>query len=138
MLFFSCQVSGQIIEVRTPITHRDYSNLISQEDPNHFLVLKTRRCFLFKNQYFQLDIYREPCHERCKVKAMTRQFSIFFLSLLLSLAINSIFHGYKICLYLKSKVYESSSQTSFVLIIARHNERWGHLIRYLRTDRSAP
>ena len=62
------QVSGQIIEVRTPITHRDYSNLISQEDPNHFLVYKTRRCFLYKNQYFQLDIYREPCHERCKVK----------------------------------------------------------------------
>lgn len=60
------QVSGQVIEVRTPITHRDYSNLISQEDPNHFLVYKTRRCFLYKNQYFQLDIYREPCHERCK------------------------------------------------------------------------
>ena len=61
------QLSGQVIEVRTPLTHRDYSNLISQEDPSHLPVYKTRRCFLWKNQYFQLDIYREPCHERCKV-----------------------------------------------------------------------
>lgn len=59
------QVSGQVIEVKTPLSHRDYSNLISQEDANHFLVYKTRRCFLYLNQYFQLDIYKEPCHERC-------------------------------------------------------------------------
>ena len=54
-----------MIEVKTPLSHRDYSNLISQEDSNHFLVFKTRRCFLYRNQYFQLDIYKEPCHERC-------------------------------------------------------------------------
>ena len=28
---------------------------------------KIRRCFLYNNQYFQLDIYKDPCHERCKV-----------------------------------------------------------------------
>ena len=61
------QVSGQTIEVRTPLSHRDYSHMISQEDPNHLLVYKTRRCFLYKNQFFQLDIYKEPCHARCKV-----------------------------------------------------------------------
>lgn len=60
------QVSGQVIEVKTPLTHRDYLNLISQEDPNHIPVHKTRRCFLYQNQYFQLDIYKEPCHQRCK------------------------------------------------------------------------
>jgi len=59
-------VSGQTIEVKTPLNHRDYSNLISQEDPNHFLIFKTRRCFLWENQYFQLDIYRQPSHDRCK------------------------------------------------------------------------
>ena len=63
----SLQVSGQVIEVKTPLSHRDYSNLIPQEDGNHFLVYKTRRCFLYNNQYFQLDIYKEPCHERCRV-----------------------------------------------------------------------
>lgn len=60
------QVSGQVIEVKTPLTHRDYSNLIPQEDANHFLVYKTRRCFLYRNQYFQLDIYKDPCHDRCR------------------------------------------------------------------------
>eukprot|EP00095_Tigriopus_kingsejongensis_P004401 maker-scaffold93_size381549-snap-gene-2.22 protein:Tk04401 transcript:maker-scaffold93_size381549-snap-gene-2.22-mRNA-1 annotation:"hypothetical protein EAI_01984" len=60
------EVSGQMIEVKTPLTHRDYCNILSQEDPLHFPVHKTRRCFLFQNQYFQLDIYKEPCHERCK------------------------------------------------------------------------
>merc|ERR1712183_529567 len=29
-------------------------------------VNKTRRCFMYNNQYFQLDIYKEPCHPRCK------------------------------------------------------------------------
>ena len=60
------QVSGQTIEVKTPLNHRDYSNLMSQEDPQHFLIYKTRRCFLWENQYFQLDIYCEPSHARCK------------------------------------------------------------------------
>lgn len=59
-------VNGQVIEVKSPLTHRDYTNLISQEDPNHYIVFKTRRCFLYNNQYFQLDIYRDPCHQRCK------------------------------------------------------------------------
>ena len=62
------KVCGQIIEVKTPVSHRDYSNLIAQEDTNHFMINKTRRCFLYHNQYFQLDIYKEPCHERCAVR----------------------------------------------------------------------
>ena len=60
--------------MKTPLTHRDYSNLISQEDSNHFLVYKTRRCFLYRNQYFQLDIYKDPCHDRCRVSKRLRGF----------------------------------------------------------------
>ena len=37
----------------------------TQLDHNRQSVYKTRRCFLWKNQYFQLDIYNEPCHPRC-------------------------------------------------------------------------
>ncbi|XP_017960267.1 TRPL translocation defect protein 14 isoform X1 [Drosophila navojoa] len=54
------------IEVKTQLTHRDYTNLLAQEDKAHFPIYKTRRCFLINNQYFQLDIYKEPCHSRCK------------------------------------------------------------------------
>ena len=66
------QVGLQTIEVKTQLTHRDYTNLLSQENPNHFPVFKTRRCFMYKNQYFQLDIYKEPSHRRCKVRERER------------------------------------------------------------------
>merc|ERR1711970_672573 len=60
------QVSGQVIEIKTPPNHRDYSYLLDKEDSQHFTIYKTRRCFLYDNQYFQLDMYKEPCHPRCK------------------------------------------------------------------------
>jgi len=59
------QFAGQAIEVKTPLTHRDYTHLLDQQDPLHLTVNKIRRCFLYNNQYFQLDIYKEPCHPRC-------------------------------------------------------------------------
>lgn len=55
---------GQSIEVKTQLTHRDYLNMLSQRDDAHFTIFKKRRCFLVNNQYFQLDIYREPSHPR--------------------------------------------------------------------------
>ncbi|XP_063702658.1 TRPL translocation defect protein 14 isoform X2 [Culicoides brevitarsis] len=57
---------GQSIEVKTQLTHRDYLNILSQRDDAHFTIFKKRRCFLVNNQYFQLDIYQEPSHPRCK------------------------------------------------------------------------
>ena len=60
------QVGGQMIEVKTPLTHRDYSHLLDQQDLQHLTVNKIRRCFMYNNQYFQLDIYKEPCHPRCR------------------------------------------------------------------------
>ncbi|XP_055686751.1 TRPL translocation defect protein 14 isoform X2 [Lutzomyia longipalpis] len=57
--------NGQYVEVKTQMTARDYNNLLAQADASHFKIIKTRRCFLVNNQYFQLDIYKEPCHTRC-------------------------------------------------------------------------
>ncbi|XP_073845771.1 TRPL translocation defect 14 isoform X3 [Musca autumnalis] len=60
-------VHGQSrIEVKTQLTQRDYINLLAQRDDAHFTIYKKRRCFLVNNQYFQLDIYKEPSHPRCK------------------------------------------------------------------------
>jgi len=57
---------GQSVEVKTTLTQRDYNNLLlSQRDVNHTTILKTRRCFIYENQYFQMDIYNEPCPPRC-------------------------------------------------------------------------
>lgn len=60
------KVRNQVVEVRTQLTHRDYMNMLTQKDDSHFTIYKKRRCFLVNNQYFQLDIYKEPCHPRCK------------------------------------------------------------------------
>ncbi|XP_018562713.1 TRPL translocation defect protein 14 isoform X2 [Anoplophora glabripennis] len=60
------QPGGQVIEVKTQITHRDYINLLTQKDNSHFTIYKKRRCFIDNNQYFQLDIYEQPSHPRCK------------------------------------------------------------------------
>lgn len=59
------KIHGQAVEVKTQLTHRDYINMLAQRDDSHFTIFKKRRCFLDNNQYFQLDIYREPCHPRC-------------------------------------------------------------------------
>ncbi|XP_066144982.1 TRPL translocation defect protein 14 isoform X2 [Euwallacea fornicatus] len=60
------QPGGQVIEVKTQINHRDYINLLTQKDNSHFTIYKKRRCFIFNNQYFQLDIYEQPSHPRCR------------------------------------------------------------------------
>ncbi len=44
-----------MIEVKTPLTHRDYTHLLDQQDPLHLTVNKIRRCFLYNNQYFQVS-----------------------------------------------------------------------------------
>ncbi|CAG9815379.1 unnamed protein product [Phaedon cochleariae] len=60
------QPGGQVIEVKTQIGHRDYINLLTQKDNSHFTIYKRRRCFIHNNQYFQLDIYEQPSHPRCR------------------------------------------------------------------------
>lgn len=56
---------NQFVELRRQITHRDYLNLLAQQDDSHYTVHKKRRCFLWQNFYFQLDIYLPPCSPRC-------------------------------------------------------------------------
>ncbi|RLU27515.1 hypothetical protein DMN91_001319 [Ooceraea biroi] len=60
------KMCGQVIEVKTQLTHRDYLNMLTQCDDSHFTIFKRRRCFLINNQYFQLDIYIKPAHPRCR------------------------------------------------------------------------
>ncbi|XP_044731899.1 TRPL translocation defect protein 14 isoform X2 [Chrysoperla carnea] len=60
------RICGQVVEVRTQLTHRDYVNMLSQKDEDHFPIYKKRRCFIINNQYYQLDIYKKPAHPRCK------------------------------------------------------------------------
>jgi len=60
------ELHGQVVELKQPISQRNYNNLLTHRDDNHLPVFKTRRSFLYENQQYQLDIYRAPCHSRCQ------------------------------------------------------------------------
>jgi CYTH domain-containing protein/predicted ATPase len=52
---------GQRIQIEKQITGREYLTLLSQADPSRCTIRKHRRCFLWKQHYFELDTYLEPC-----------------------------------------------------------------------------
>lgn len=54
------------IELKRQITFRDYEIFLRQADDSHQPIHKKRRAFLWNHQYYQLDIYIEPCPEACK------------------------------------------------------------------------
>ncbi|XP_077533718.1 TRPL translocation defect 14 isoform X2 [Haemaphysalis longicornis] len=59
-------INSQTVELKRQITHRDYINMLAQRDDSHYTVYKVRRCFLWNHMYFQMDIYKKPCHSRCE------------------------------------------------------------------------
>lgn len=71
------QEGGEIVETRTNVSRHIYDQLLSQVISHNFLMLdlrvfvqadrdrnvsieKTRRCFTWRDQYYQLDIYTSP------------------------------------------------------------------------------
>lgn len=60
------EINKQSVELRMNINFKDYSILLMQRDDNHVTIHKRRRCFLWNNQYFQMDEYLDPCPDRCK------------------------------------------------------------------------
>lgn len=58
------KVQDQVVEIKIQLSHRSFSSLLLLKDEKHYPIYITRRCFIHKNQYFQLDIYRKPCHKR--------------------------------------------------------------------------
>lgn len=67
----------QAVELRRQITHRDYVNMLSQRDDRHLTVYKTRRCFMWEDIYFQMDIYKNPCNQRCEGLILLETYTTF-------------------------------------------------------------
>ncbi|XP_023331949.1 TRPL translocation defect protein 14 isoform X3 [Eurytemora carolleeae] len=52
---------GEIVETRTSITRQIYDQLLSQVDRScNVTIEKTRRCFVYNDQIYQLDIFQAP------------------------------------------------------------------------------
>merc|ERR1712200_202491 len=54
------ELQGQTVEVKQPVSQRDYNNLLAHRDDN---------------QQYQLDIYRAPCHSRCQGLVLLETFT---------------------------------------------------------------
>ncbi|KAJ3312486.1 hypothetical protein HDV04_003086 [Boothiomyces sp. JEL0838] len=52
--------NGQRVEIRRNINPREFESLRTQVDPTRVPINKVRRCFLFNDRYYQLDIYKSP------------------------------------------------------------------------------
>lgn len=55
----TCINGSQVVraEVEKKISQKEYINYLSEVDYNLHQIHKTRYCFVYKNQYFELDIY---------------------------------------------------------------------------------
>lgn len=53
-------IDGQRVETRRNLSNREYETLKSQADISCHPVIKLRRCFLFKDRYFQMDSFESP------------------------------------------------------------------------------
>lgn len=49
-----------LVEKQVDITLREYLQLLNRRDPQKVIVKKNRYCFLWENQYFELDEFIEP------------------------------------------------------------------------------
>ena len=53
------EVAGEMVETRTNVFRQIYDQLLAQADrESNVTIEKTRRCFVWQNQIWQLDIYR--------------------------------------------------------------------------------
>lgn len=57
---------GQYLETRTAVDRREYAMLAKTADSQHFTVYQKRRCFIWKNRYYRIDIFEEPCNPSCR------------------------------------------------------------------------
>merc|ERR1711983_28219 len=74
------ECKGQTIEVKTPLSKKDYEYLLNHVDEKRLPVYKTRRCFMYNHQSYQLDIYRDPCHSRCRGLMLLETFTTLPIS----------------------------------------------------------
>lgn len=52
--------AGEMVETRRLLTYKEYSLLLLRRDPLRNCVIKKRRCFVWKDIYYQLDMFESP------------------------------------------------------------------------------
>lgn len=57
---------NQVVETRTKVDRKEYAILEKTKALTQWTIYQTRRCFIWRNRYFRIDIYEEPCNPRCR------------------------------------------------------------------------
>jgi CYTH domain-containing protein/thymidylate kinase len=52
--------NGEVLETERQVTNALYESLLQQADPYRATIRKTRRSFIWKGQYFEIDTFHEP------------------------------------------------------------------------------
>ncbi|OGG58929.1 hypothetical protein A3C89_03520 [Candidatus Kaiserbacteria bacterium RIFCSPHIGHO2_02_FULL_50_50] len=52
-------VCGESVEVERRISEREYLELLARKDPCRHTVVKERTCFVYRDQYFELDVFAD-------------------------------------------------------------------------------
>ena len=77
--------------------------LYEQRDAKRHPIYKKRRCFLWNNQYFHLDIYKEPNPERWAMVAQRTIFTVYLLKNVIVMVGNKCF-AERICVILNRRI----------------------------------
>lgn len=67
------KLSGaQRVELERQISPSEYIELLQKADPERVTIHKIRRCFVWQNQYFELDIFKEPklAHQLLEIEGL--------------------------------------------------------------------
>jgi len=72
--------NGEMLETERQVTNALYESLLQQADPYRATIRKTRRSFIWKGQYFEIDTFHEPVDNLTilETKGVAQQESVNF------------------------------------------------------------
>ena len=70
----------EVIETERQVSNALYESLLQQADPYRATIRKTRRSFIWKGQYFEMDFFHEPMDNlvMLQTKGIAEQESVNF------------------------------------------------------------
>jgi len=95
--------STEVLETERQVSNALYESLLQQADPYRATIHKTRRSFIWKGQYFELDTYHEPVDDLVvlETKGIAQQESVNFppfLKVIEDVTGNQKYYNYNIAL----------------------------------------
>ena len=94
---------SEVLETERQVSNALYESLLQQADPYRSTIRKTRRSFIWKGQYFEIDIFHEPVNDLIllQTKGVEQQETVNFppfIKVIKDVTGNSQYYNYNIAL----------------------------------------